>query len=171
MITDKINRGKLFSDFENTNAELLTIISAVNEKQLNKIPFENSWTAAQVADHVTRSINGMGEALKMPGKFTDRQPDEKANDLKTMFLNFETKMKSPVFISPEHDVYEKKMLIDKLKKAGIELIKTGKNVNLSELLDLSPLGELTRLEVIHFLLYHTQRHIHQIKNILETVNN
>ena len=39
--------------------------------------------------------------------------------------------------------------------------------NLPELLNLPPIGELTKLELLHFVLYHTQRHIQQLKNILQ----
>ena len=170
MTTDTVN-SDLFASLDKTIEELLIIISSVDEKDINTVPFENSWTAAQVVAHVTRSINGMGEALRMPGKTADRELDEKANGFKTMFLNFETKMKSPPFVLPEHDVYEKNELIDTLKNADKKFKESAHEANLSELLNLPPIGELTKLELLHFVLYHTQRHIHQLKNILQKVTN
>ncbi|MEP6514029.1 MAG: DinB family protein [Parafilimonas sp.] len=149
--------------------ELVGRLSSFSPEQFNKVPFEGSWTAGQLAEHVTRSINGMGEALNMPGKIADRKPDEKVNDFKTMFLNFDTKMKSPPFILPAQDVYAKDLMIDKFKNAGKQFVETGSNVNLSELLNLPPIGELTKLELLHFVLYHTQRHVHQLKNIEQKV--
>ena len=122
----------------------MKLISSVDEKDINTIPFENSWTPAQLTDHVTRSINGMGEALNMPGKITDRQPDEKTNQFKNMFLNFNSKMKSPPFILPVKDVYEKDTLINKLKVASKKFIETGKTVNLTEVLDLTPFGRINK---------------------------
>ncbi len=170
MTTDTVNTKELFASLDNTIAELLTIISVVDEKDINTVPFENSWTAAQVVAHVTRSINGMGEALRMPGKTADRELDEKANGFKTMFLNFDSKMKSPPFVLPEQDVYEKDLLIKKLKSAEKKFTEAANSTNLSVLLDLPPIGQLTKLELLHFVLYHTQRHIHQLKNILEKIN-
>ena len=164
MTTDNTS---LLTSIEDTFSEMLAIISSADEKAINTIPFEGSWTAAQVTDHVTRSIHGMAEVLQMPGKIIERQPDEKVTDLKTMFLNFDSKMKSPPFILPEHEVYEKEFLITKFSKASTKFIEAAKNVNVSELVDLRPLGELTKLEILHFILYHTQRHIQQVKNILE----
>ncbi len=169
MTTDTLNTTELFASLDNTTTELLTIISSVDEKDINTVPFENSWTSAQVVAHITRSIDRMGEALKMPGKITDREPDEKAGGFKTMFLNFESKMKSPPFVLPEQDVYEKDLLIDKLKNTEKKFTEAAHSTNLSELLDLPPIGQLTKLELLHFVLYHTQRHIHQLKNILQKV--
>lgn len=157
---------ELSNDLRSTTDEALKILSSLTDEQLNKIPFEGSWSAGQLAEHVTRSINGMAEALRTPGKITDRRPDEKANDFKTMFLNFDTKMKSPLFVLPEQDVYEKDVVIDKFKNASEKIIDSADRVNLSELLNLPPIGELTKLELLYFVLYHTQRHIHQLKNIL-----
>lgn len=170
MTTGTINTEELFQNLKKTFAELEQTLSSATEESINIIPFENSWTAAQVTDHVTRSINGMKEALGMPGKVTDRNPDEKEKELSTLFLNFEKKMKSPPFILPTQDIYEKALLIKNFKDAVTEFNTTANNVNLSELINLQPLGELTRLEVIYFILYHTQRHTQQIKNILERIN-
>lgn len=66
--------------------------------------------------------------------------------------------------------YEKEEHINKLKKASKNFIETGNTINSSELVLLSPIGELTKLEVLHFILYHTQRHTHQLKNIIEKLN-
>lgn len=170
MQTATTDKQELFSSLENTIAELEQIISSVNEKEINTIPFENSWTAAQVVAHVTKSLDGMGENLKKPGVITGREPDKNANDFKTMFLNFDSKMKSPPFVLPEHDVYERNELIDNLKNAGKKFTEAAHAANLPELLNLPPIGELTKLELIHFVLYHNQRHIHQLKNILKKVN-
>ncbi len=79
-------------------------------------------------------------------------------------------LKSPVSVLPEHDAYEKDVLIEKLKKGSKNFIETGNVINLSELLNLQPIGELTKLEVLHFILYHTQRHTQQLKNIIEKLN-
>lgn len=162
--------NEILDKVQNTTNELLQILQTLNEEKINEVPFENSWTAAQLTDHVTRSINGMGEAMNMPGKFSDRKPDAKANELQVAFLNFDNKMKSPPFILPTQDVYKKDLLLEKFKNAGIQFTSVSQQVNLSELIDLKPLGEYTKLEIIYFILYHTQRHIHQLKNILEKVN-
>ena len=39
-------------DFENTNVELLQLFSSFNQEQINVVPFEGSWTAGQLAEHL-----------------------------------------------------------------------------------------------------------------------
>jgi hypothetical protein len=158
--------NETLNKFHTVTNELIDMLSSGSEEQFNKVPFEGSWTAGHLVEHVTRSINGMGEALAMHGEISDRKPDERVPELKSMFLNFDTKMKSPPFILPTQDIYDKQMVMDKLKNAIARFIETGYKVNSSELLSLPPLGELTKLELIHFVLYHTQRHTYQLKNIL-----
>ena len=41
-------------------------------------------------------------------------------------------------------------------------------MNLSEMISHSLFGEVTKLELLHFVVYHTQRHIHQLKKIFDT---
>jgi len=165
-----LTNSKILSDVNDTAEELQRIVSSADEKDLNTVPFEHSWTAAQVTDHVTRSFNGMAEFLGFTGKTADRKPDEKAGDFKALFLNFETKMKSPPFILPTRDTYRKDILLEKFENSVARFTDVAKKADPAELLDLPPLGEITKLEAMYFVLYHTQRHIHQLKNILEQLN-
>ena len=84
-----------------------------------------------------------------------------------MFLNFETKFKSPEFIVPEKKKYDKDEVM-KAIGASINKLKYARNeVNLSEIINLPIFGEITKLELLYFVLYHTQRHIHQLKKIIK----
>lgn len=40
-----------------------------------------------------------------------------------------------------------------------------KSVNLFETIDVPGFGELTKPELFHFIIFHTQRHIIQLRNI------
>ena len=86
-----------------------------------------------------------------------------------MFLDFTMKFNSPEFITPKADSYEKETLITDLTKSIEHLRELRNKINLSEIISLPAFGEITKLELLHFVLYHTQRHIHQLKNILNTV--
>jgi len=63
MTTEKLNTKELFESLEETTSELLKTISLFNEEEINTVPFENSWTAAQVADHVMQSNRSMIQSL------------------------------------------------------------------------------------------------------------
>jgi hypothetical protein len=170
MTTEKLNTKELFASLDNAFSELLTMIEALSEPVLNTVPFTDSWTAAQLAAHVTKSNISIAQALDMEAKKTERNPDERALELKEIFLDFTIKFQSPEFIRPAQGMYEKEKLNAKLKKS-IEQLKEQRNkANLSEILSLPAFGEITKLELLYFVLYHTQRHIHQLKNIIWVIN-
>ena len=98
-----------------------------------------------------------------------REPDEMIDKIKADFLNFEKEMKSPDFIVPEDEVYNKKELIDSLEKIKTEISKTAQNSDLTKIclsFEFPVLGHLTGLETLSFVIYHTQRHVHQLKKII-----
>jgi hypothetical protein len=87
-----------------------------------------------------------------------------------VFLDFSRKLTQPDFLVPENRVYEKKPAIDELNKSFNEFKVNASRANLNELLEGLPLGPITKLEIVHFVLYHTQRHLHQMKNICAVLN-
>jgi dihydrofolate reductase len=165
MIEEKEDIRELFKSLDNTTSELVQVVSPFSETQINTIPFKGSWTAAQVAEHVTRSNTGIIKSLMTEGKPTGREPDERVNELKEQFLNFGEKLQSPKFILPTQDIYQKEKVIADLKKSIEQLREISKTVDLSEALNHPIFGDITRLELLHFVVYHTQRHIHQLNNI------
>ena len=102
-----------------------------------------------------------------PVKKTSRPPDGRIEDLKSVFLDFNLKMKSPDFIIPEKKDYHRSQLQDDFKKTASQLKEAVKTLDLSEICVDTPsvLGELTRLELISFIILHTKRHTHQLENI------
>ena len=169
MITDKINIKELFSLLDYTTSEFFRSVSLFDENEINKIPFEGSWTGAQVAEHVTRSNRGITKELQKEGKACDREPDAGVDQIKSIFLNFTKKLKSPEFILPTKSVYEKERLIADLKKSIERLKVEGKRQDLFKEIHHPIFGNTTKLELLHFVVYHTQRHIHQLKNIFKII--
>ena len=76
MITESINTKELFASLDETWAELLGLIASTNDKSINTIPFKDSWTAAQLATHVTKSNKAIAQGLQMEGKPAERNPEE-----------------------------------------------------------------------------------------------
>lgn len=166
MTARTIHTKELFTSLDNTWTEISDLIASTNESIVNAVPFEGSWTAAQLVTHVTKSNRAIVQGMQMEGKATERNPREGVQKLKEMFLNFDTKFKSPEFIVPENKVYDKEMVVASLNKS-IEQLKTERiKVDLIEMIHLPVLGEITKLELMYFVLYHTQRHIHQLKEIV-----
>jgi hypothetical protein len=171
MTAEKVHTKQLFASLDKTTGEFLQLVSSFGDDAINTIPFKNSWTAAQVADHVTKSNRSVIQSLHVAGKTSKRGADERADELKQLFLNFSTKLHSPDFILPARDIYDKEKLLSDLKDSIDEIRHLSESVNLFESLDHRAFGDITKLEILHFVVYHTQRHIHQLNKIFQSVRN
>jgi len=165
MVAEKLNNDTLSKLVDHTTSRFLELISSFDQEDINKLPFENSWTAAQVAEHVTRSNIGIIKSLRQPGKTVSRSIDEGVEELRDLFLNFEKKLQSPQFIQPTRNIYDREWIIANLRTSIAELKETAARVNYHDAIDHPIFGEITKYELLHFVIYHTQRHIHQVKNI------
>jgi len=119
--------------------------------------------AGQVAEHITKSNASIVLSLNAEGKKTERKPDERIEELKKTFLDFNTKMQSTDFILPTQNTYQKATITADPKKSIEQVKDTGNKVNLSEIIDHPAFKQITKPELLYFVLYHTQKHIHQLK--------
>lgn len=103
--------------------------------------------------------------MQLDAKPFDRKPEVRIEELKKLFLDFSKKMKSPDFIVPDERTYEKQFTIDDLDKSFTQFMVNADNANSSDLVEWLPLGPITNLEIIHLTFFHTQRHLHQMKNL------
>ena len=153
-----------------TFAELIETVGYLEDSELNKVPFEGSWTAGQVVQHVILSAGGFVHLLNGPTIDSQRDPEASIPMIKGIFLNFSTKMKSPDSIDPEEKDYSKMDLINTLNTIKLELSKSISTLDTSKicmLYEIPTMGNISRAEAIIFVTVHTQRHIHQLKNILK----
>jgi hypothetical protein len=171
METEENISGMMPEGFIAVSESLLHLVNSFSEKGLNTIPFEGSWTAAQVIDHVTKSNKSITQALSLEGKPAGREPDERTPELAKIFLDFKTKLKSPDFILPTQDNYQKASLITALKLSIKKLKEVSGNTSLADAIEHKAFGEITKMELLYFVVYHTQRHMHQLQHIYEIVEN
>jgi hypothetical protein len=163
----------LIEAIERTNNDVVKILSAFSQQQLNVVPFAGSWTAAQVADHIYKFQSGIPQLMNGETRATKRKPDEHEPALKAMFLDFTIKMQAPEFVVPTNEPQQKEVLIDKINNTTKAITETMQALDLSETCLAYSLpggfGELTRMEWGYFILYHTQRHLRQLGNIYEAI--
>ncbi|HEY3249903.1 MAG TPA: DinB family protein [Ignavibacteria bacterium] len=162
---------EVLNDLEKTAEELLHTFSSFNKELINQVPFERSWTAGQVGEHLLKS-NVMG-VLFGKVKKTERNPAEKIEPISDVFLNFNFKMTNPDFNTPTQTEHNRENVLSSLQKMEQKIIEASKTLDLSETcldFELPGFGELTRLEWIYFSIFHTQRHTHQLKNIFQKIN-
>ncbi|MGY4535621.1 hypothetical protein ACVW0P_000015 [Mucilaginibacter sp. UYNi724] len=165
-------KNEISNRFDKTTDELIDLLTPLTPEQLNTVPFENSWTAGQVGDHLIKSYDAAG-VLNGHTKAADRAPDEKSAEVSKLFLDFTIKMESPKEILPTNDTINKGDLLTSLKTQIAPLREVIVNKDLTEIcLDyaIPGFGEFTRMEWIGFFTVHTQRHIHQLKNIISKVD-
>lgn len=169
MATEIVDKNEIVTATNNVVSQLIELISSLDENDINTVPYEGSWTAAQLLRHVSKSIKGMAKALLIDAKPADRDPGQRIEELKKIFLDSSNKFQSPEFIVPEEEVYKKQYAIAELNNAFKEFEENTKNINLSELIESPVLGPITKWEIIHFVLYHTQRHLRQMQKICDVL--
>lgn len=158
---------EFLQEFEAATDAYLEIVAGLSQEEINTVPFEGSWTAAQVTEHLYKSDNGMIKALTGPVQPTNRPPDAMVDNLRATFLDFSTKLKSPDFIIPVEGTHDKEALISAFKASREQIGKAIKTLDLTETCHLPIFGAPTRLEIIAFVIFHTQRHTNQVKHIAE----
>ncbi|SDD51040.1 DinB family protein [Pedobacter soli] len=159
---------KVFKEAEGTLSALENLFSNFSAKQVNEVPFAGSWTAGQLANHLIMANGGFVEVINGPTTETSKPADIMVESIKNDFLNFNIKFDSPEFIYPENRDYNQEELLIKLKQIRNNVAEVITKLDLTKTctaFELPVYGFLTRLEAIYFIIYHTQRHTQQLKNI------
>jgi len=163
---------EIIKETDSTLDELVGLLDNITAGQFNTVPFEGSWTAGQLAQHLTLADGGLPALLNGPVADADRAPDQMVAPIAESFLNYEIKFESPDFIRPEIRDYDKDEMISGLKKikADIAIAIGDKDLTKTCMAFAFPvLGNLTRYEAASFVIIHTTRHIHQLKNIIKAL--
>lgn len=160
----------ILKSFDDSFNIFLQLIAAFPQERINTVPFEGSWTGAQVARHLLKG--SPADLLYSNVAPTERQPDLLVEPLRKAFLDFSVKFKSPEVLEPEQMEYDKEELLSALENTATRIRKSIQTLDLSATcldFEMPQTGYLTRLEWICFYTVHTQRHTRQLQNIFETV--
>ena len=163
---------ELLNRFNATTDKLMEQLSSLNEEQLNKVPFEGSWTAGQLGNHLYKSYN-ITDVLKGNVEETHRDPVAKLAEIEKTFKDFTIKMNSPEMVLPTTKHIEKKLLLSSLKERIEEQREAIKTMDLSKTCldaEIPGGGPFTRQEWLGFNTIHTERHNYQLANIVKMVN-
>lgn len=161
----------LTAELTTTKEELTGLVNTLHDNETDTIPFEGSWTAGQLLEHLDKAV-GAG-ILKGNVQATGRPADEKVQAIKDIFLDFTIKMTAPDFIVPTETVHDKNVLLASLSRKLDELIAASETMNLQEEcldFELPGMGKFTRMEWIYFNMIHTQRHLRQLQNIVNVLH-
>ena len=164
---------QILEELDNTRSRLITAFTRFKNEEINIIPFEGSWTAAQLVEHILRSLKGVLKTLHGPVRETKRDPAAKVPMIRQTFLNLSTKFVAPDFLMPSNLHANQEELVKSLEAKMKEISNAVHEVNLSETClghELPGAGAMTRLEWIYFVIYHSQRHTQQLENIFGRVS-
>src|SRR6478736_1514584 len=134
MANQNFDTNEILSATADAVSQLTGLLSAVNNDKVNTVPYEGSWTAPQLLRHVAKSINGMTTAMHKDAKPAARNPGERIEELKRIFLDFSRKLKQPDFIVPEEQLYEKQSSIEELNNAFQQFKESATGANLDEMI-------------------------------------
>ncbi|PZF74129.1 DinB family protein [Taibaiella soli] len=161
---------ELATAVKNTGSRFIDSLSAFSEADMNKTPYEGSWTGGQVAEHIVKA-NGV-ELLFVPGTPSDRDPAQHVQAIRDIFLNFDAKYKAPERLTPQDGFHAKEPLLNTLHHQWSKLENAVQTQDLSEMcgsFEFPGIGKLTKLEVVNLIESHTQRHLRQLNKIHEAI--
>lgn len=163
--SEMADKAELIAAIDSAVAHLIDLSALLDADKINIVPHTGSWTPGQLFDHVTKSISLMAKAMAKKTAPADRHAGDKIAFLNKIFLDFDKKLDAPDIITPSAASYEKEEMIHNLRNALGVLKENTSDADLQELVHGLPLGEVTKLEILHFVLYHTMRHTHQFEKI------
>jgi len=141
------------SAFEETTSSLMETLSLFRQEDFNKVPFEGSWTAGQVAEHLFKSESNIPRVLKGNSKATARDPFENTGIIQDIFLDYTKKLQSPEFILPSNEEKNRDQFIKGFEGTREELGRLIKTIDLTRTFTDFPfpqVGEFTGWEWICF---------------------
>jgi len=146
--------------------EFITLFSSFTDDDINRIPFPNSWTPAQVALHIILATNGVPDRETV---VADRPFDAYLPKIRPWWEDLSQKFQSPVPLRPDNKLHLKNKLLAELQRCREKdrVIIADSDLTMICLdMELPTVGFLTRHEWLWFIEMHVKRHIFQLKNMV-----
>lgn len=152
--------------------ELLLLMGSFNRDNFNLKPSGGGWSAGQTAQHIRLSAGGILKTLYATTIQTDRDPEQYVAQIREVLMDFGHKRTSPPLIEPQEGNYDPEKLAKSFSGLKDDFEEAIEHLDLScTCLDfqLPGFGLFTRIEWLAFMIYHTQRHIHQMRSISQKI--
>src|SRR5690349_10791098 len=91
---------KIYTDLQKTLTNLENAFLSIDRNKINTVPFEGSWTAGELMDHVLKSLEGVNAVVHGKTGPIDRAPDQNISQMEKIFLDLNNKFQSPEFVKP-----------------------------------------------------------------------
>lgn len=162
------NNTTLLAAWKSSFSELDKAVQRFSESSFNQKPVGSNWSPAMVAQHIILAATDIDKVLLGNTKPTEGEADGKVAQIKGIFLDFGSKYTSPPFIEPadqNYSVTTQREKLDEIEKS-IANIVPDLDLTLTCIdFEFPGMGHLTRFELVSFVIFHTQRHTHQLNNM------
>lgn len=159
------------TDSDNNLKFLRDTFSDIDEKIYKHIPSEGKWSIQLILEHLSITEGVMIFLSKGPTTPTDRDPSKNIFIVRDAFANHGLQLPAPDVVTPKGEDKSVEAFLSSVEKSRQSYIKHISGNEWNEILDAfsHPLtGTMTRMEWLYFNIYHVERHIHQIKMILQS---
>ncbi len=154
---------------QNTEA-LLVKIGGIADEHFHKKPDAETWSPAQVIEHLYRSEFGLPKLFSgETKKDADRDSKQIIQNMKAQMLENDSRMEARGIILPGDEKKSREELTSNFRSLREKIAVLADQYNEKEVCTAfkHPVyGYMTREEWIHFNIFHTERHMAQIDRIL-----
>ena len=160
-----LEKDNLQKAFATAFDDFIATFASFDENNINRKPFADSWTPAQVATHIILATDGLPDSNTKP---LDREIDSYLPVIRPWWEDLNQKFKSPDFIKPDDQPKSKKEIVSNLMRIRADSAKTISEKDLSQIcldFELPSIGYLTRYEWLWFNQMHVKRHLFQLRNM------
>jgi hypothetical protein len=162
---DQKEKKELANGLVNAFDTFRDLVAAFTNETFNQIPFEGSWTPAQVASHIIMATDGI------PDEHTEtatRDYKEQVGPITAMWTNYSVKFQSPDFLVPNNPLTNKLQAIKEINRIKEKLASMALEKDLAEIcpdFPIPPFGAMSRYEWFVFVSLHVHRHAHQLREM------
>lgn len=164
----KEEREKIIADLNKSTDELMENFSSFPEKYFTIKPSETGWSAAEIGEHLVMFEKFVVIFLNGETKSKERSSAERISTVHQAFQDLEKKYVAPATVIPSGKLTDKNEIISRLKSAREKIIEAIATHDLNLICATYrhfAFGELSKLEWIYFTIHHSERHLHQLKNL------
>ncbi len=175
-LTDE-ERSKVVTKLTETHESLANTVDGLSEDQLNFKSTEESWSIAEIVEHLTISEHAFNDMLKAT---LETAPDEAMNtsatmsdeDLYAMISNRDQKVKTSEAFEPtgKFGTYEETLAaLTTKREEHIEFLKTSEDDFRNHYKEM-PFGTIDAYQMVLFMAGHTERHVKQMDEVMSDEN-
>ncbi len=164
---------QIIADLNENTDSLLQELAGFNHQNFSIKPSATEWSAAELTEHLLLIERNVVKALKGNANTTERAIDAKLVLLKMALANTTQKIQAPEMVVPHSATANRQEMLEEIRNLREEQASliAGCDMSLTCLEFKHPMmGTMTRYEWVYFNIYHTERHLHQLRRIARQVN-